>query len=176
MSYFIVQVQTNFEKHVSNILASKLIKEMNHSIKSIYALDQCIKFEEIGSINLDVVRGYLNQRRLRNHVNNIRYSYSQIKSKPKISSPIKEAHKQQIKESNQLIKKFPNKNKEKETAFIRGYIIIETYSNSNNIPSDVYYNLKSISKVVRILNQSVPDEEINNYFEKIKIINKHIVS
>ena len=175
MSYFIVQVQTNFEKYVSNILANKLTKEINHSIKSIYALDQRINFEEMESINLDEVRGYLNQKRLRNHLNNMRYTYSQMKFNPNISDSMKKTYKQQIKELTQKINQLPKKSNEKKTAFICGYIIIETYSNSNDIPSDVYHSLKSISKVIRILNQSVPNKEINNYFDKIKKEKKRIV-
>lgn len=166
MSYFIVQVQTNFEKYVLSLLADNIAEQDNHSIKSIYALDQEITFNE--TIDMNNVREYLKQKRLRDYLSNLRFTYSQVNHR--LSNSARLSYKQQIKELENELKKYSTgRNKSNKRTFISGYIFIETTANHSTIPSDIYHKLKSTPKVITIPNKnSVPKEEIEFYFSQIR--------
>lgn len=168
MAYFIVQVQTNFEKYVLSNLAEILLQKNVNIVKSIYALDQKIDFNHT-KISDNDLREYLKQVRIRNYLNNIRYAYSQLKSSDFENINLKEAYKKQIKSLTNEVNKYPSKRNKIGDSFIRGYIIIELFGDYQQIPSDLYHDIKSIPKVISIPNKyNVPETEIKCYFNRLK--------
>lgn len=161
MAYFVVQVQLNFEKQVLCNLTELLLRK-KHVVKRIYALDTKIDFEK--SINEKNIREYLKQSRLRSYFNNIRYAYYQFPKNDENKS-LKEEYKKQIRQLAKEINKNYTLLKRNKELFIRGYIIIEVYGNFEQIPSDLYRDIKSIPKVLSIPIFNVPEEEIKNYFQ-----------
>lgn len=164
MSYFIVQVQTNFEKYVlCNLTELFLQKEVN-IVKSIYALDTKIDFDESNEDIKSNVGKYLKQIRIRAYLNNVRYAYYHSNE-----SNLKQIYKGQIRELTKEVKKYPSPRKKNVQLFIRGYIIIETKGDFQQMPSDLYHDIKTIPKVISIPSKFfVPSHEIDYYFEKVK--------
>ncbi|MFD2658615.1 transcription termination/antitermination NusG family protein [Gracilibacillus thailandensis] len=168
MAYFVVQVQTNFEKYVLSVLTDLLLKKKINIVSSIYAIDTKVDFQKTINLDNDNIREYLKQSRIRNYLSNMRYAYYQLNTNDEKNQTLKEAYKQQIKELNKEISKYPTTRNNKETPFIRGYIIIEVKGDFEKIPSDLYHDIKSIPKVVSIPNKyNVPEEEIKFYFDNI---------
>lgn len=164
MAYFIVQVQTNYEKYVLCMLADILYKKNISVVKRIYALDTYVEYHPY--LNNQDIREYLKQSRIRNYLNNIRYAYYQMNNE---KHELKADYKAQIKELTKQANKHPSSKNKPKTLFIRGYIIIECIGEFEVIPSDLYHDIKSIPKVIAIPSTySVPDEEIKHYFNQIK--------
>ncbi|MGP4107627.1 hypothetical protein [Virgibacillus sp. L01] len=80
MSFFVIQVQTNYEKNVQNTLTHILNQKQVNIVKSIYALDTntLLGGQEVGS---EGIKAYLQSQRLRSHLNNMRYAYANIDTK-----------------------------------------------------------------------------------------------
>lgn len=169
MSYFIVQVQTNYEKYVLSNLAELLLKKKVNIVQSIYALATKIDFQN--SIDQENIRDYLKQTRVRAYLNNVRYAYYQLNSN---DINLKEVYKKQIRELTKEANKFPTSRNKNDNPFIRGYIIIKLKGDFQRIPSDLYHDIKSIPKVISIPNKyNVPEHEIEYYFRQIEERKNH---
>jgi hypothetical protein len=167
MAYFIVQVQTNFEKYVLSNLTELLLQKKVNIVKSIYALDAKIDFES--PFDDDDIREYLKQSRIRTYLNNVRYAYYQYNCLDSKDQRLKECYKEQIRELTKQINKYPSSQKNQNNFFIKGYIIIELRGKFQEIPPDLYHDIKSIPKVISIPNKlNVPEQEINYYFRQVK--------
>lgn len=168
MAYFIVQVQTNFEKYVMSNLTELLLQKKVNVVKSIYALDTKINFES--SLDDNDIREYLKQSRIRTYLNNVRYAYYQYKPLDSKDQKLKESYKEQISELTKQINKYTSPKKDKnKSSFIRGYIIIELKGDFKELPADLYHDIKSIPKVISIPNKlNVPEHEMKYYFQQVR--------
>lgn len=164
MTFFIVHVQTNFEKYVLSHLTNILLQKRVNIVKSIYALDTKIDF--IQSFSKEDIRTYLKYTRTRTYLNNLRIVHYQLDLNNHKNQQLKKIYMEQIKKLTQEISQSSKTDKNK---FIQGYIIIETIGDFQYIPLDLYHDIKSIPKVVSIPTKyNVPKNEVEFYFEKIE--------
>ena len=168
MPFFFIQVQTNYEKYVLNLIANSVINEGDNAIKSIYALDLHVDFSN--GVDYEAIRQFLKEKRLRAYLNNMRYTYAEMRKNKHIGENIKKSYRKQIKSLQDEVKNLPVREQNKgEALYIRGYIIIGTYPTYDRMTSDVYYKLKATPKVIAVLNQTgLSNEELKPYLSYFK--------
>lgn len=166
MSFFIIQVQTHCELDVLKSLSNLLEQKKNYYVKSIYALNFQVKFKQ-SDPTIEEIRSYLEAQRIRHFINNMRYSYHLMDNR---QIKLKNEYKTQINKLSKKIKEYPSHIKFK--SLLKGYLLIELYGEFQTIPTDLYYDIKSIPKVIGFPSKyNIPSKEINNFFEKLKKYN-----
>src|SRR5690554_2205920 len=156
MAYFVVQVQTNFERDVLKTLTHVLMKKNVNIVKSIYALNIRVDFKQSTNVTNENIREHLKKVRIRNYLNNKRYKYSLF------TADDHDTKKHFIEFVNQI--SMLSNSKQNKNSFIRGYIIVEITGNFEKMPSDLYHDIKSIPKVISIPSKyNVPDDEVEKY-------------
>ncbi|WP_047981727.1 hypothetical protein [Ornithinibacillus contaminans] len=169
MSFFIVQVQSNHEITVQKTLAYIFSRKKEIVVRSIYALDTHTALsnssQSINESNEDV-RFYLYQQRLREQLNTMRYAYA------KIDKELQPALKQEYRDKISNLTKEVRSNQSllpKNKTVISGYIIIELDGNFNQLPNSIYYDIKSVPKVIGVPSPyNVPLEEMEAFFKSIR--------
>lgn len=160
MAYFVVQVQTNFERDVLKTLTHVLMKKKINIVRSIYALNIKVDFKQPLKVTNEDIREHLKQVRIRDYLNNKRYKYS-------LFTDDDHETKQQFIEFVNQISKLSN-SKQNKNSFIRGYIIVEITGNFEKMPSDLYHDIKSIPRVISIPSKyNIPDDEVEKYLNYV---------
>ncbi|MEC1158713.1 hypothetical protein [Cytobacillus horneckiae] len=163
MSFFIVQVQTNYEIKVQKRLHQLFMQRKENIVKSIYALDSYKGFDNNIPGEKELNRfWYFN--RIREQLNNMRYAYARISP---ADQSLRKEYKEQIKLLSKEIKNAPAFKQHKNV--LKGYIIIELLGELGTLPASIYYDIKSIPHVIGIPNKyNVPDKEIYHFFENME--------
>lgn len=175
MSFFAIQVQTNYELFVQKSIALLVLEKKINLIKNIYALDTQVSFKENHITNEDI-KSYLEHQRIRSYLNNMRYAYSEMKMNK--NEELKKEYKLQMKNLIKKIKSYPE-NQFSQKVVVKGYILIELNRNFEKIPSSLYYDIKSIPKVIGFPSHyNIPQNEIDDFYEKFNsyLINQIILS
>lgn len=163
MSFFIIQVQTNYESIVQKTLAHILEQKKVNIVKSIYALDTQAQLNRKDN-NPDNIKQFLDYQRLREQLRNMRYAYANI---DKSQVNLKNEYRQNIQFLTRKVKEYPNFSKGK--TIVKGYILIELNGDFQKIPSSIYYDIKSIPKVIAIPSTfNVPLDEVKEFFTNLQ--------
>ena len=134
MSFFIVQVQTNYERIVQKKMTHIFQQKKVNLVKTIYALDTQYHFELTG-LNPAKMQRFLHFQKIREQLSNMRYAYAKMKTNG--DSVLKIEYKEQIHLLTKELKKEPASSQIKNKSVLKGYIIIELQGELNKIPSSV---------------------------------------
>lgn len=168
MSFFIIQVQTNYERFVQKKLTHIFQQKKGNLVKTIYALDN---YNHLEPTSLDPVsiQRFLHLQKVREQLNNMRYAYAKMKTNNQ--SGLKKEYKEQILFLTKELKKEPELSRIKNKTILKGYIIIELHGELSKIPSSIYYDIKSAPKVIGLPSvYNVPQDEIYAFTEQLSNI------
>lgn len=166
MAYFIVQVQSNHEVTIQKRLTELFSRKKVNFVKTIYALDSKTILDQPSSTSSKDIELYLHQQRLREHLNNMRFAFANMDKS--IQPNLKQQYKNEIRRISKELRDYQSLNSKNKT-LVTGYILIELDGDFERLPSDIYYDIKSIPKVIGIPSTyNVPIEEVQSFFETIK--------
>ncbi len=136
-------------------------------VKTIYALDTHNHFEPT-SLDPKSIQRFLHFKKVREQLNNMRYAYAKMKNN---QSVLKNEYKKQILLLTKELKREPELSRIKNKTVLKGYIIIELHGDISKIPSSIYYDIKSVPKVIGMPSvYNVPVDEINDFTEQLRKI------
>jgi hypothetical protein len=159
---------TNYEAVVQKTLTHIFEQKKVNLVKTIYALDTHNQFEP-SNLNLEDIKCFVHFQKVRQQLNNMRYSYARMKSPDQ--SVLKDEYKHQIQLLTEELKNEPKLSHLKNKTVLKGYIIIELHGEHSKIPSSIYYDIKSVPKVIGMPSvYNVPANEVHVFTEQLKKI------
>ena len=174
-SFFAVQVYTGFEVEAKEMLKAMLKKRGIQSVKCIYAMEKadCIADElgerGYGDLTDGDISQYLHVKRLQAGLTNLRNACDRLKSfHDEDSLSLLESYRVSIRELTAELRE-ARKNIKKVGSVLNGYILIELQdSNIHTFPADLMFVLKSVPKIIGLVNRNdIPFEEVELFFQQL---------
>jgi hypothetical protein len=169
---YAVQVRTGSEIKAKEMLKRVLSNANDQFVEKIFALETKTLLGNNLVDTSDVVteediRNHLVKEELNSYVTNKRTQLEAIERYNDESyEQVKEDYKQSINSVQKELVKY--RKKPKVSSVLNGYILIELKETLEMIPNSLIGLITSVPYISRVLNQAIPEYEVNSFFESVE--------